>query len=431
MNRRKKAALDPTSWISHNIEVDSRLRSAYSHDALSHSSSDSSPVGSFVKDGKMNGIPNDDKNKVSKQDKPVSGGVHPGPTSTRGEATQNQNTQPRKNSGSASPCHPSSPLLQRRMAFEQQVSEPSLKTETPPITKIETAEPEDPEDYFMLRQRSVSETTVQRGNSRPINLIKTVQMPWPSQDKPSKNPGREFKSLTLGPRGGAPVYNSGRERQRPVQVQNMSKLTGKRSISPSGSDVSGEHVPLMHVNSNVSVSSDEFQSLPPTRQYERRLSREAEGKEWYHSSSPDEQSRNVSPPYDNLSRSDSGMSSEKMEFGLGIQSLKREDTSTSMDDFNFALSSPPNSPLYDHLPPTSPEEDTPRSKAASSSPPQQKKTNFLTSAEPIRRNISQPVFSGRDEGRRSSTSPGPDSIKEEDESDEEAGDTTARWALDE
>lgn len=425
MNRRRKTPLDPTSRISHNIEVDSRLRSAYSHDALSHSSSDSSSVGSFVKDGKMNGIPNDDKNKISKQDKPVSGGVHSGPTSTRGEATQNQNTQPRKNSGSASPSHPSSPLLQRRMAFEQQVSDPSLKVESTPKTKKEPAESEDPEDYFMLRQRSVSETTVQRGNSRPINLIQTVQMPWASQNKSPKNPGREFKSQTLGPRGGAPV-NSGREKQRPVQVQNMSKLTGKRSISPSGSEVSGDHVPLIHANSNMSVSSDEFQSLHTTRQYERRLSREAEGKEWYHSSSPDEQSRNVSPPYDNLSRSDSGMSSERMEFSSGIRSLKRDDTSTSMDDFNFALSSPPNSPLYDHLPPTSPVEDTPRSKAASASPPQPKKTNFLTSVEPMRRNVSQPTFSGRDEGRRSSTSPGPDSIKEEDESDEEAGDTTAR-----
>lgn len=426
MNRRRKNTPDPASKISHNIEVDSRLRTAYSHDALSRSSSDSNPVGSLVRDTKVNGIPNDDKNKFSKQDKPVLGDVHPSPTTTRGEATQNQNTQPQKTSGSASPSHPSSPLLQRHMAFEQRVPDPTLKIETIPRTKKETADAEDLDDYFMLRQRSVSETTVQRGNSRPFNLIKTVQMPWGTQDKSSKNQGKETKSQALGSRsGGHGVINSGKEKQRPVQAYNMSKLTGKRSISPSGSDVSGDHVPLMAANSNMSVSSDEFQSVHTTRSSERRQSREGEGKEWYHSSSPDEQPRPVSPPYDNLSRSDSGMSSERMEFSSGIQSLKREDTSTSMDDFQFALSSPPNSPLYDHLPPTSPEEDARRNKAVSSSPPQPKKTNFLTSAEPLRRNVSQPAFSeGR--GTRSSMSPGPDSIKEEDESDEEGGDTTAR-----
>ena len=452
MNRRtSKKSADPTSKMAHNIEVDSRLRTAHSQEILSHSGSESGPnaITPLVKGSKMNGIPNDDKGDTcrkqtattSKQDKPVSSSVRHSPTSTRGEATRNQTTLPAKSSGTSSPSQPSSPLLQRHVALEQRTSEPLLQTEVKPLKKRtseqslqteakplkkRTSEPSriESEEYFVLRQRSVSETTVQRGNSRPINLVKTVTMPWSShgtEDRTSKN---QVKEVKVGRRSSNPVVtNTGKEKHHSPQLQNMTKTVGNCSVLPSESN---DRTPLLRVSSSVSNSSGtvspdiEFQLVPP-KQYERRQSREGEGKEWYQTSeSPDEQTRPASPPYDTLSHSDS---SEKMDFSNGIRSLKREDNS-SMDDFSFCLSSPPNSPLYDHLPPSVPEDEIRKGKAVSASPPQSKKTNYLPSSStagvPIRRNISQPVFGGREDGRGaswSSTSPGPDSIKEEDEED--------------
>ena len=426
MNRRKKAP-DPTSKIAHNVDVDKRLRAAYSHELLSHSGSD---LGSSViapRGSKVNGIPLN--------------GTKAGPTSTKGEATKNQATHRAKTS---SPLQPSSPSVNRRSALEQQNSDPLLQTgsagPSPPSKKKEGQAPVEPEDYFTLRQRSVSETMVKRGNSRPINVVKTVTMPWgSSSDKPTTNGQvKELKpqsvgGLGAGRRSSVPITSKEKHHsQDPAKA-----VLEKRSVSPSsGSEISADRAPLIHLNSSASNSSKGVSPDPelPYKQYEALLSRD--GKAWYQSpeSPVDEKPRPASPPYDTLSRSDSGMSSERLEFGAGIRSLKREDTSSSMEGFQFTVS-PPGSPVYDHLPPSLPEkEGGQRTKAVSSSPPQSKKANTaptLSAAAdvPMRRNVSQPAMSGREEGGRggtswSSSSPGPDSIaeeEEEDDSDEEAG----------
>ena len=445
MNRRTaKKSADPTSKLPHNIDVDSRLRAAYSQEILPHSGSDLGLA--LTKNGdskKVNGLPEVGNQKSrfdrdpssEKPDKPVSGGVRPGPTSTRGEATRNQATHPAKSSptGTVSPMQPSSPLLQRRVAPELFV-EPAPSLPQAP-RKPNTLNPEDPEDYYVLRQRSVSETTNQRG-SRPINVVKTYTMPWGSslaggEDMAAKEQAAQGGGGGGGGGGKSQALGAGdRRNSSPL----AGKTTGKEKYRPG-------HLQHVLSNSSGALSSEvEFQSVLP-KPYESQRSRESEGKEWYQGpTSPDEKPRPVSPPYDTLSRSDSDMSSDKFEFGGGIRSLRREDSS-SFDDFRFNLTSPPSSPVYDHLPPSTFEEEERggrRDKAASSSPPQSVKQDFLSSVvggTDMRRNVSQPVFGTREGGRggrgvsHSSSSPGPDSIKEETESDEDVRSVLLMYTL--
>ena len=429
MNRRTaKKSADPTSKLPHNIDVDSRLRAAYSQEILPHSGSDLGLAPTKNGDTKkVNGLPEVGNQKSrfdrdpssEKPDKPVSGGVRPGPTSTRGEATRNQATHPAKSSptGTVSPMQPSSPLLQHRVAPELFV-EPAPSLPQAP-QKPNMLNPEDPEDYYVLRQRSVSETTNQRG-SRPINVY---TMPWGSSQAGGEDMAAKEQAAQGGGGGKSQALGAGDRRNSSPLAE---KTTGKEKYRPGH---------LQHVLSNSSgvLSSEvEFQSVLP-KPYESQQSRESEGKEWYQGpTSPDEKPRPVSPPYDTLSRSDSDMSSDKFEFGGGIRSLRREDSS-SFDDFRFNLMSPPSSPVYDHLPPSTFEEEERggrRDKAASSSPPQSVKQDFLSSVvggTDMRRNVSQPVFGTREGGggrggrgvSHSSSSPGPDSIKEETESDED------------
>ena len=286
--------------------------------------------------------------------------------------------------------------------------------------KDSAASLEDPNDYFLLRQRSVSETTVQRGNSRPINLVKTVTMPWgPSGVEKSGKGGSKSQTLGAAPRrGSTPVIMSGKqEGSLPTRV-----LGGNHSNSSSD-------------NSKGVTPDRELQLTSGGQQTEHRPSQEggADGGIWYQAPpTPDDgiRPRLTSPPYDTLSRSDSGMSSDRVEFGTGIQihSLKRENTSNSMDDFHITLSSPPPSPLYDHLPPSSPQDEA------------EKRSTLSAPVEPpMRRNISQPVMiSGRSEGggvrggaTRNSTSPGPESIAEEEEEEDSEDETRCvpHWSI--
>ena len=393
MNRRSKKTTDPTSKIAHNVDVDSRLRDAYCKKLSPE------PIAPLTNDrGKANGIP-------------------PGPRSTRGESTENQATQPRAQTTANQPPSPPPPLPppsppQNLSLKLQQNSETTLSSQPPESGVIPPPPPvlrkgsagslEDPNDYFLLRQRSVSETTVQRGNARPINLVKTVTMPWGQAATSSMSVGVERTGETAAPRrGSTPVVTSGKqESSLPTRV-----LGGKRSNSMSSNPM------------GISPDKD-LQSMPTTREGVA-----TEGGQWYQAPpTPDDNfPRLVSPPYDTLSRSDSGMSSDRVELGIGIQihSLKREDTSNSMDDFHLPLSTPPLSPLYDRLPAAFPQEEE----------------NMWSLFAPIdssamRRNVSQPVMiSGRSEGggkggaTRSSTSPGPDSIAEEGEEEESEEDT--------
>ena len=395
MNRRSKKTIDPTSKIAHNVDVDSRLRDAYSQ-------------------------------KLSPEPEPApitskANGILPGPRSTRGESTENQATQsPADNTTTSStpPASSSTPQQQQHLPPKRQHSESALPPVIPPppvprkestgsledpvLRKESTGSLEDPNDYFLLRQRSVSETTVQRGNSRPINLVKTVTMPWgggaagaASMAGGVEKPGKTPAGQSAQRRGSTPVVMPGKHGNSHQDPQLMPTTSGQKPAA------------------------------------ERRPSREGVGSEsgrWYQAPptpTDDKDPRLVSPPYDTLSRSDSGMSSERLELGMGIQihSLKREDTSNSMDDFHIILSSPPLSPLYDHLPTTSPQDEG--------------EENVLTLSTPVdsamRRNVSQPIMiSGRSEGGapRSSTSPGPDSIAEEDEESEDDSTTRYVWLVD-
>jgi hypothetical protein len=387
MNRRSKKTTDPTSKIAHNVDVDSRLRDAYSKKLSPEPESD--PITPLTNDtGKSNGIP-------------------PGPRSTRGESTENQATQPpAQTTANQSPSPPPPIPPQNLPPKQQQNSETTLSGVIPPppvLRKGSAGSLEDPNDYYLLRQRSVSETTVQRGNARPINLVKTVTMPW-GQASSSMSVGYERTGKTATQaaprRGSTPLVMSGKqESSLPTRV-----LGGKCSNSLSSNP--------------MGISPDrDLQSMPTTREDVA-----TEGGQWYQTPpSPDDNfPRLVSPPYDTLSRSDSGMSSDRVELGTGIQihSLKREDTSNSMDGFHLPLSSPPLSPLYDHLPTTSPQDEE----------------NVLSLPAPIdsamRRNVSQPVMisgwsegGGRGGATQGSTSPGPNSIAEEEgeESEEDTG----------
>ena len=407
MNRRSaKKNADPTSRMSHNIEVDSRLRESYAKKVPPEKRTDLSAPLVTRSDSKLNGIP-------PSGDRPALV-LSSSPTSTKGESTENQTTHPVKSLESPSTSQPSSPPLQHRSTLKHKNSEPILQTGGAPAaaqSQVPTGKRgslgnEDPNDYFLLRQRSVSETTVQRGNQRPINLLKTVSMPW------GDGKGGSGKSQTQG--GG------GRHGNLPVVVEKGKTAPAQmttRSISPG--------------NGSKGISPDpEFQLAPAKQHNERRSSRE--GKMWYQSppTPDDDKPHPPSPPYDTLSCSDSEMSSERMEFSSGIRSLKREDTS-SMDDFRFNIPSPPSSPLYDHLPP--PEDDdevppvpAPRETTAAVVMP------TLPVDVPMRRNVSQPAMSRREEGERrgsgtrGSSSPGPDSIAEEDEEGSD-NEPTTRW----
>ena len=423
MNRRtSKKAADPTSKIAHNIEVDSRLRDAYSQ-KTTNSDAETNLLVPLKNDGersKVNGIPptNDDPTVSAAVPSHV-------PMTTKGESTENQTTHPTTKSspGTSSPFQPSSPASLHRTAapLEQQNSEPILQigesgsTQQSSGTHRGSPGAEDPSNYFVLRQRSMSETTVQRGNTRPINLVKTVSMPW--GENGGGKPPRKGSLPIVTESGGKQAKQ---HRPSPVVTRSISPSSGNNSSKGGSPDLDSQSVPTKQ---------------PPGRQ----SSRDGGGKMWYQSPpTPDEDDkpRQASPPYDTLSRSDSGMSSERLEFGAGIRSLKRDETTSSMDEFRFNLSSPPSSPLYDHLPPSQGDED---GGGPSPSPPlpQAKKPPHVASSPvdiPIRRNTSLPAVSGRDEGgrtggggltTRNSTSPIPDSIVEEDEEEDSDNQETA------
>ena len=393
MNRRSKKTNDPTSKIAHNVDIDSRLRDAYSQ--------------------KLSPEPESEPIKPLPNNRVKPNGVLPGSRSTRGESTENQVTQPQVTANS-SPSPPPSTSSKHSPPPQHQNSEPTptlLAPETgtippPPVLRKEsTGSLEDPNDYFLLRQRSVSETTVQRGNSRPINLVKTVTMPWgqtASMSGVDKSGKTGSKSNTAPRRGSTPAVTSGKQDgSLPTRVLGG----GKRSNSP--------------LSNAVGFSHDRDLQLMPTSGGSQEGAAAEEG-HWYQAppTPDDNRPRLVSPPYDTLSRSDSGMSSDRVELGSGIQihSLKRESSSNSMDDFHLTLASPPLSPVYDHLPTSPPLEENHMSMLSAPS------DDFA-----MRRNVSQPIMiggrgsegGGRGGATRSSTSPGPESIAEEEEESEE------------
>ena len=466
LNRRtSKKSADPTSKLAHNIEVDSRLRSAYAQEASSNSSSDMELGPTFLHEKqKVNGIPepllletenkqhaHNQTNRIPKHEKPASSGGCSSPTSTKGEATRNQVTQHVPSSGKATPPKPSSPLLQRHVVPDQLPSPPA-KHESGKREDI--VSPGDLEEYYYLRPRSTSETT----GTRPINVVKAYLVPRSSTSSKKEDKGAEHQSrgrrVTLGSLGqtgtGSQAQGSAKQKQKPPQLQQLAAPLVNRVASPSDSEGSGDLTPLaVRASSSMSTSSgtfspDEFQVMSP-KQYQAQMKgqqREREEPKWYENSpSPIEMGkpRPVSPPYDTLSRSDSEVSS-KLEFGRGIRS--RHEDGSDVESLRMSLSSPRGSPTYDHLSILTGEGE--RDKHSSSKQLGSEKMDFLSAAMDvsIRRNVSQPVFGsgggggggegmerGWRVGSRSSASPGPDSIQEETESDEESpfNSSFARW----
>ena len=431
MNRRSKKNTDPTSKLTHNVDVDSRLRDAYIQ-KISPEPVSAPIIPLIVKDNdttttsSSSGDSNSKVNGVLQQKEAElmhvtnGGSVLVAPHSTRGEITENQQTNHEEKSTNLSSSSSSQPAtLNETVSAPPSESPPVSAAHTPTSQKETLPVTEDPNDYFLLRQRSVSETTVQRGNSRPINLVKTVTMPWGSSDKSgrgSMKDGGGRKSLTLG--------SAPRRGSHPV-------ISGSVN-SPQDKTIHGTIAEEKISNSSLSQSSSsDLQSMPTSSsklQHSEQNSSQGGGVAWYQSpgtptdDGTNNRSRAFSPPYDTLSRSDSGMSSERMEFGGGIQSLKREDTSNSMDNFQINLPSPPPSPLYDHLPPSSPNEnETIGTLPVPVSVPID---------VPMRRNVSQPVMSRVGGGvGQNSTSPGPNSIAEEEEEEEEDSDEQTRYTV--
>lgn len=461
LNRRtSKKSADPTSKLAHNIEVDSRLRSAYAQEASSNSSSDMElgprePTFLLEKQ-RVNGIPEplllqtESKqhahsqtnriNNVPKQEKPAPSGVCSSPTSTKGEATRNQVTQHVPSSGKATPPKPSSPLLQRQVVPDQLLSPPG-KHESGKQEDI--VSPGDLEEYYYLRPRSTSETT----GTRPINVVKAYMAPRSSTSLKKEDKGGDGQSRLRSVTLGSQPQGSAKQKPKPPQLQQLVAPPINRGPSPSDSEGSGDLTPLvLRASSSMSTSSgtfspDEFQVISP-QQYQAQVKEQRqEEPKWYENSpSPIEMGkpRPVSPPYDTLSRSDSEVSS-RLEFSGGIRS--RHEDGSDVESLRMSLSSPRGSPTYDHLSGLG-EGEGGRNQHSSTKQLGPEKMNYLSAAMDvsIRRNVSQPVFSsgggggegmgrGLRVGSRSSASPGPDSIQEETESDEESpfNSSFARW----
>ena len=375
----KKNTNDPTSKLSHNIEVDSRLRTAYSQgkpysplEKRNRSISNPEPPENGLFKEQDNKQESKNTEEDTKREKRFSNGFVMSPVSTKGEPTRDAMTQQGN-----SPPKTNSPLLRRRKAPVYMPKEENSVEDTMKTNRLSAP---------AISESSNSTNKIgESGSHDPLKAPSSNQTP-PNQCEESPQPTNQIAEQSSRP----------------------------RELSPSDSDASNDTAPLLRPQSSGSSSgglfsptSDDFQFIPIGQsQKERRQSSSSEGSHY----DSLEKIREViaarkqdSIHHESLSRSASEGSTKnggETPLRARIQSTENAPFSPlSMarnEPFERRFSSSSDSSIYDHLSPLSKE---PNKRSSRESPP--KVIQNIPSSQllptpfdsPVRRNASQPALS--------------------------------------
>ncbi len=208
LNRRtKKKPHDPTARLTHNIEVDSRLRTAYGQAGKSNISpalfmgeSRNRSTSNPIEPTHENNVSCDDKKQHAREvlnqtiglettkEKRLSNGVVMSPVSTRGEATKGATTEPTR-LGSP-PAHSLPPPTSKPVSPPQAQTTEGKKAEVKPVTNVaESAEP----------VAAPSPSKPSRSEERPPEAISARKDGRPREVSPSDSEASEASSNEATP----------------------------------------------------------------------------------------------------------------------------------------------------------------------------------------------------------------------------------------
>ena len=257
LNRRPKknpTTADPLKDFTHNIEVDSRLRTDARSRALSFGSKEKGTKSTgdirrqkslegILDNGSLNGVSEEDKKHArdiltqkighaAEIEKRNSNGIMISPVSTKGEVTMTQSTK--------ASLHTTSPLTERRK-FTQNSSSPmaTIQKPSPPPADVTSQ----PKTEQLTKRETTSE--IMKRNSLPPKLVQSdpeERAPLLRQSSGSSSgtfsPSSELRYIHQGPsssREGSKEPDRGSSASEEL-YDRLEAVSGERSSSFSGSD---------------------------------------------------------------------------------------------------------------------------------------------------------------------------------------------------